>query len=166
MIRILKNYDIERASWRAFVASHPCGTVFHTPEMYEVYAQTDNVNPIVVAAEEKGKIIGLLLAQFITNGNAFASWLTARSIITGGPLAKDNDSKIIEALFAAYKKLLPVKTIYSEIRPVYEISWMDGFGWKRKGHYNLVLNVGNSEEELWNGMHKERRRNVGQAQKA
>ena len=172
MITIHTHSDIDRTAWSAFVKTHSYGTVFHTPEMYDVYARTENVQPIVVAAEENGEIVGLLLAQYITNGNALTSWLTARSIITGGPLAKDNDSKIIEALFAAYRKQLPIKTIYSEIRPVYDIKDLMSEGakelreWKRKGHYNIVLNVGRSEEKLWNGMHKERRRNVGQAEKA
>lgn len=166
MITIYTHSDIDRAAWSEFVATHPYGTVFHIPEMYEIYARTENMKPIVVAAEENGEIVGLLLAQYITNGNALTSWLTARSIITGGPLVKDNDPEIIRALFAAYKMQLPIKTIYSEIRPVYNSDWMNGFGWTRKGHYNLILDVEKSEEELWEGMHKERRRNVNQAIKA
>ena len=166
MCKVISYNEIDRAEWSAFVKNHPQGNVFQTPEMYDVFAISDHIKPIVVAVIEDDTIVGILLAQYITNGNTIASWLTARSIITGGPLARNNDPEIIRALLEAYKKQLPLKTIYSEIRPVYEMDWMNGFGWTRKGHYNLVMNLEKSEEELWEGMHKERRRNVNQAIKA
>lgn len=170
-MQILLNKDINRTQWAEFVLSHPKGNVFQTPDMYDVYALSKHIRPIVVAATVDNQIIGILLAQYITNGNAWASWLTARSIITGGPLARDNDSEIIHALFDAYKKQLPIQTIYSEIRPIYEMQEMDVEAsqepcWKRRGHYNLVLGLDRTTDELFENMHKERRRNVNQAIKA
>ena len=163
-MKVLSGNKIDRKSWAEFVAQHPQGNIFQTPEMYDVYACAEHVMPIAIAAVEGDEIVGILVAQYMTNGGALASWITARSIITGGPLAKDNKPEIVEALMDAYKKQLPCKTIYSEIRPIYPMNDMPG--WKRVGHYNLVMRVDKSEEELWNGMHKERRRNVGQAEKA
>ena len=163
-MRVLLNKDINRADWSAFVASHPQGNIFQTPEMYEVYACAEHVTPIAIAAVEDDEIVGILVSQYMTNGGALASWITARSIITGGPLARNNDPAIIQALMEAYKKLLPCKTIYSEIRPIYPVNDMPG--WKRVGHYNLVMRLEKTEEELFEQMHKERRRNVNQAIKA
>lgn len=163
-MRVLVNKDINRADWAAFVAKHPQGNIFQTPEMYDVYACAEGVEPIAIAAVEGNEIGGILVAQYMTNGGALASWITARSIITGGPLARDNDPVIIQALMEAYKKQLPCKTIYSEIRPIYPMNVMPG--WKRAGHYNLVMRLEKTEEELFEQMHKERRRNVNQAIKA
>lgn len=165
-MKILFDRDIDRTGWSEFVRNHPKGNVFQTPEMYDVYALSDHIRPIAVAAVENDKIVGILLAQYITNGNAMASWFTARSIITGGPLALNNDPEIIQAMLEAYKKQLPIQTIYSEIRPIYPMEWMNGMGWRRKGHYNLVLGLEKTQEELFEQMHKERRRNVNQAIKA
>lgn len=164
MKRILLNKDINRAEWSAFVASHPQGNIFQTPEMFDVYACAEHVMPMAIAAVEGDEIVGILVAQYMTNGGALASWITARSIITGGPLARNNDHAIIQALMDAYKKQLPCKTIYSEIRPIYPMNDMPG--WKRVGHYNLVMRLEKTEEELFEQMHKERRRNVNQAIKA
>lgn len=163
-MKILLGNDINRKAWAAFVASHPQGNIFQTPEMYDVYACAEHVTPMAIAAVEGDEIVGILVAQYMTNGGALASWITARSIITGGPLAKDNDPAIIQALMDAYKKQLPCKTIYSEIRPIYPMNDMPG--WKRVGHYNLVMRLEKTEEELFEQMHKERRRNVNQAIKA
>lgn len=165
-MRIFSNNDINKIKWSAFVQTHPLGNVFQTPEMYDVYACAQHTKPIVVAAMEDNEIVGVLLAQYLTNGSSLASWLTARSIITGGPLAKDNNPEVINALFEAYKRLLPSSTIYSEIRPIYSMEWMDSLGWARKGHYNLILGLEKTDEELFEQMHKERRRNINQAIKA
>ena len=163
-MKILLGSNIDRKAWASFVENHPQGNIFQTPEMYDVYACAEHVMPIAIAAVDGDEIVGILVAQYMTNGGALASWITARSIITGGPLARNNDPAIIQALLDAYKKQLPCRTIYSEIRPIYPMD--DVPGWKRVGHYNLVMRLEKTEEELFEQMHKERRRNVNQAIKA
>jgi len=172
-MKILSGNNIDRNAWAEFVKNHPQGNIFQTPEMYDVYSCAEHVVPIAIAALEGDEIVGLLVAQYMTNGGALASWITARSIITGGPLARNNDPAIIQALLNAYKRQLPCKTIYSEIRPIYDISGLQILDlrfkigrWKRVGHYNLVMRLEKTEEELFEQMHKERRRNVNQAIKA
>jgi len=171
-MRVLLSREIDRARWSEFVKAHPQGNIFQTPEMFDVYACAEHVTPIAIAAMEGDEIVGVLVAQYMTNGGRIASWITARSIITGGPLAKDNKPEIVEALMREYRRLLPNKTIYSEIRPVYDFpleigNWILEIGkWKRVGHYSLVLRLEKTEEELFEQMHKERRRNVNQAVKA
>lgn len=170
MIRILTHSEIDRIKWAEFVQAHPKGNVFQTPEMYDVYVQTKQIQPLILAAEENGTIVGIMLTQIITNGNALISWLTARAIIIGGPLVKDNREDVLYALLKAYKASLPCKIIYSEIRPVYIMDdlWcsLRSDKWQRKGHYNITLSLNKSSDDLFLQMHKERRRNVNQAVKA
>ena len=113
---ILSYRQINRNQWSEFVQTHPKGNVFQTPEMYEVYARTKQTTPLIVAVAENNKIVGVLLAQIITNGDSLASWFTARSIIIGGPLIKDERTDILSCLLDAYNRLLPRKIIYSECR--------------------------------------------------
>lgn len=171
-MKIFLGDKINRTLWASFVESHPQGNIFQTPEMYDVYACAEHVTPIAIATVEGDEVVGILVAQYMTNGGALASWITARSIITGGPLAKDNKPEIVEALMQEYRRLLPSKTIYSEIRPIYPMNELmnervtELKRWKRVGHYNLVMRLEKTEEELFEQMHKERRRNVNQAIKA
>lgn len=165
MREIITKYElIDRHSWVRFVKHHPQGNVFQTPEMYEVYQCASNIQPYVVAAVCDGEVEGVLVAQWICNGGNIASWMTSRAIITGGPLAKDNDLAIIDELVKAYKAILPLMTIYSEIRPIYNSSLLFEHlttkKWKRIGHYNIVLPLNKDVDELYKQMHKERRRNV------
>ena len=164
--------EIDQREWQEFVKNHPQGTVFQTPEMCMIYEAAEKTMPLVVAVERDGHIAGLMVAQVLWNGGETGRWLTGRSIIMGGPLVENDDAEVLAELMKAYRERLPKWVVYSEIRPIYEIpleigNWMLEIGkWKRVGHYNLVMRVDKSEEELWNGMHKERRRNVGQAEKA
>ena len=165
MQQIITQYElIDKQSWSNFVKDHPQGNVFQTPEMYLLYQHALNITPYIVAVVNNGQVEGILLAQWMSNGNKLAQWITSRSIISGGPLAKDNDPTIIDLLLKAYNKLLPVKTIYSEIRPIYDsavlFQYLSTRRWIRKGHYNILLSLNKDEETLYNQMHKERKRNV------
>ena len=165
MQQIITQYElIDKQSWSNFVKDHPQGNVFQTPEMYLLYQHALNITPYIVAVVNNGQVEGILLSQWMSNGNKLAQWITSRSIISGGPLAKDNDPTIIDLLLKAYNKLLPVKTIYSEIRPIYDsavlFQYLSTRKWTRKGHYNILLSLNKDEETLYNQMHKERKRNV------
>lgn len=166
-LKVLKYKQINQEKWAEFVKTHPQGNVFQTPEMYEVYLRTEHTMPVVLAVAENSEIVGILLAQVLTNEDGFTSWLTARSIIIGGPLVKDGREDILKYLIEVYKCSLPKKVIYSEIRPIYDLadiaSALRFAQWKRKGHYNLLMSLEKPQEMLFNQMHKERRRNVNQA---
>lgn len=165
MREIITKYElIDKQSWSNFVKSHPQGNVFQSPEMYELYLSASFIHPIVVASVCDGQVDGILVVQSLSSKNPCAAWLTSRCIIMGGPLALNKDKAIIDDLMTAYRSLIPLKTIYTEIRPIYDsaelFQHLSTRKWKRIGHYNILLPLDKSVDELYNQMHKERRRNV------
>ena len=95
MISIVTNIEeINRLEWSNFVLNHPQGNIFQTPEMYDLYKVTNNYTPIVFVAIKDSKIVGVLLATIIVNGKSVINFLTKRSIITGGPIVKENNIEI------------------------------------------------------------------------
>jgi lipid II:glycine glycyltransferase (peptidoglycan interpeptide bridge formation enzyme) len=53
---------IDKKKWADFVYNHSYGDVFQTPEMYEVYQNTKNYEPVFISAvDEKGEILRILL---------------------------------------------------------------------------------------------------------
>ena len=106
---------IDRAKWAAFVEKHPRGTVFQTPEMYTVYESTPNNKPIIIVAEENDEIIGVLLANVIYNGPSFLKWLTARCIITGGPIVKNDNKEVSSQLLGKLCEIIPGFVVYSTV---------------------------------------------------
>ena len=161
--------DIDCYKWCAFVEKHPKGTIFQSSEMYEVYHGASHSKPFIIVVQENGEIRGVLLAVIIWNGNDIVKRFTARSIIVGGPLAENDNEFIIKQLLKAYLEKLPRYVVYSEIRPVYDLKSMSAVlekeGFRRRGHYNLILDVEADEQSLWAGLHKERQRNVKHAEK-
>ena len=94
--------DIDRYKWCTFVENHPKGTIFQSSEMYEVYHGASHSKPFLIAVQEDGEIKGILLAVIMWNGNDIVKRFTARSIIVGGPLVKDDNELIIRQLFDVY----------------------------------------------------------------
>ncbi|MBR1928293.1 MAG: GNAT family N-acetyltransferase [Paludibacteraceae bacterium] len=138
--------------------------------MFKVYSQTKHCYPIVVSIVKRGRIKGLLLAIVQWNGGSFTKLFTARSIIIGGPLAVNNNEQIVKMLLSEYKRVLPKYVIYSEVRPIYDMAHifnsLIGSGYKRVGHYNLMLDIRPNKQRLYDNLHKERQRNIRQAEKA
>ena len=83
---------IDKTKWSEFVYNHPHGNVFQTPEMYEVYQSTKNYEPVFLAVvNNRDEIAGTLLAVIQKEYSGVLGNFTARSIIHGGPLIKDDD---------------------------------------------------------------------------
>ena len=97
----MKNYkiltngnNIDKNKWYEFVFDHPHGNIFQTPEMYEVYQSTKNYEPVFLAVvNSNDEISGTLLAVIQKEYSSVLGNFTARSIIHGGPLIKNDDSK-------------------------------------------------------------------------
>lgn len=138
--------------------------------MYELFKRHRHVEPLVVVVKKRGRIVGLMSSVIQWNGPAFMKPLTARSIIMGGPLIVNDDERIIHVLMKEYRKKLPWYVVYSEIRPLEDMQSMSDdlldCGFKRIGHYNILLDIRKNKKRLYDNLHKERQRNIRQAQKA
>nr|HQG68051.1 hypothetical protein [Paludibacteraceae bacterium] len=85
-------HNISFAEWANFIKLHPKGNIFQTPEMYEVYKNTKNYDPIFLAViDDNDEILGILLAVIQKEHTGILGKFSARSIIMGGPLIKDNN---------------------------------------------------------------------------
>ena len=149
LLTVFCGNEIPREAWSRFVKNHPQGTVFQTPEMFDLYSGISHGKSLAIAVSEDGdekkiKLRGVLLAEIVSNGPMFIKPLTARSIIIGGPLVDNGDDNAIVwgLLIKEYKQRLPWYVAYTEIRPVYDMTdsaqHLKLAGFSRKGHYNLI----------------------------
>jgi serine/alanine adding enzyme len=73
--------------WEAFIAGHLDGTVFQSPEMYELYLETEKMKPVVIGvADSNNKLVGVLSSVIIQEMNGLAGYFSSRTVIYGGPL--------------------------------------------------------------------------------
>lgn len=162
--------DIEIEKWADFVYNHPNGNIFQTPEMYEVYNATKNYEPsIICCVDEEKNILGLLLSVIQKEYTGILGTLSSRSIIFGGPLIKDNNLEIYEAIIIRYNSIIKKKCIYSQIRNFTDCSeqklMLGKHGYYFEDHLNILINLSKTEEELWKDVNTKRRNEIRRAEK-
>jgi serine/alanine adding enzyme len=160
---------IDKDKWSAFVLGHPNGTIFQTPDIFDVYLATKNYEPVVVASTDKNELNGILVAIIQKEYPGLVGWLTARSIIWGGPLAKENNPEIIASLLEHYDRLVKHKAVYSQFRNLFDMNTASGLfirlGYYHEEHLNILIDLNPSEEQLWKGIHSKRRNEIRKAEK-
>lgn len=148
--------EITREKWSSFVAEHPDGSIFQSPEMYDLYTRVESYSPVVLAIEDQqGSIKILLLAVVIQDYPGLVGKLSARTLIYGGPLI---DSKVkhpellTENLLHELIHTVKKHTLYIQIRNLFDLSVYDPIFRKeafiKQDHLNLIVSTTNSKETL------------------
>ena len=159
--------ELDREQWSKFVLNHPNGNIFQTPEMFDVYENTKNWLPIFLAVSDSANnIVGILVAVVQKEFGGFFGKFTARAICWGGPLIKPNENKseIIDLLLKALDRNLERKIIYAQFRNLWEFceekKHFTNNGYTYEDHIDYQINLTLSQEELFNNMSKNRKKNI------
>jgi serine/alanine adding enzyme len=166
MMLVIKDYrEIERNSWVEFVAGHPHGNIFHTPEVFDLYNSDEKNEPVFLSVlTSERKICGLLIAYIHREYNGFAGMLTSRAVIWGGPLVVDCDPEVTASLLIEFNKICRKKAVYSQFRNLWDINCFknifDEKGYEYEEHLNFVFDLKIGEEFLWNRIHPTRRKQI------
>jgi len=162
--------ELNKCQWSSFVYDHPNGNIFQTSEMYEVYKNTKNYEPIFIAViNDNDEILGILLAVIQKEYSGVLGNFTARSIIFGGPLIKNNDAGILDFILKEYNKAIRKKAIYSQFRNMWD--WGDlkdifiKNGFEYEDHLDIIVDLNKNEEELWKELNAKRRNEIRRAKK-
>ncbi|MGD2087749.1 MAG: peptidoglycan bridge formation glycyltransferase FemA/FemB family protein [Candidatus Aminicenantes bacterium] len=161
---------IDRKQWSDFVLNHPRGNIFQTPEMSDLFTNTRNNEPVLFAVLDKNQQIrAVLLAVLQREYAAFLGSFTARAITWGGPLVVNNDPEILGFLLGQYDKFMGKKVIYSQFRNLWqqkeEKKVFDLNTYRYEEHLNILVNLEQSEEELWKKVNSKRRNEIRRAKK-
>jgi lipid II:glycine glycyltransferase (peptidoglycan interpeptide bridge formation enzyme) len=162
--------ELPRDQWSEFVNEHPKGNIFQTPEMFDVYMTAENNDPVLIAIlNEDDKVSGILLAVIQKQYPGFLGNFTARSIIWGGPLVRDNDKKIYELIIKEYGKLIKGKAIYSQFRNLWEQGnekyIFKNYNFKYEEHLNIIVDLTMDKDLLWKSLAKSRREGIRKARR-
>jgi serine/alanine adding enzyme len=138
---------IGRERWAEFISSHPDRTIFQSPEMYDLYSNTFNFEPSILALEgNDGVLKAILLSVNVKDFKGIIGKLTVRTIIHGGPLiepSEENKEKagyvILQALVARVKK----KSLYIQFRNLFDTTAIKPSfqrnKFKLEDHLNLIV---------------------------
>jgi len=167
--------EINNEKWDEFVFNHPNGNIFQTTSIYNVYKSTKNYIPIRICSIDKatGEINGIIQGVIINEldnvlGSDLLSSFSTHSIVHSGPLVSNNSPEILSKLIIEYDKVAEKKSLYNEIWSLFERrSSLDNLNnYVYEDHLNFLINLDQSEKELWKHIHKARKKNINRATKS
>ena len=168
--KIIDLNKTNKENWDDFVYNHAYGNIFQTPEMAEVYNQTNNHEPISLAVVDSNReILALLQAIVIKEMKWPFGSFTARSVIHHGPLFNENEEGLeaLSVLMKEYDKIAKKHALYSEIRNAQDTSRFrlifEMLGYNFEDHLNFLVDLTKPKEELWSHLSKSRRRFIRKA---
>jgi hypothetical protein len=99
---------LKQLGWASFVDSHQEGSVFQSPEMYELFLHSRGMTPVVVGlADGKGNALkGILLGVTLREMTGLAGYFSSRTVIYGGPLIAPDVNDREDALRAMLEGLI------------------------------------------------------------
>ncbi len=151
-----------------FLESHPHNTVFQSPAYYKLYKGQDKFHPTYfVVCNDKGIVIGLMLAVIISHTTGYLSYFSSRCLIYGGPLVTNDDHQIIRLLLTALHEELSKKSIFTQFRNFRKwdnktIQLFQTHGYHFRDRLNLIIEL-TDQKSVLAGFSKSRRRQLKQA---
>lgn len=158
---------LEREKWSAFVKNHPNGTIFQSPEMYDVYCGTRNYTPQFFSAiDENDDVMGILLAVVQKEHSGIMGRFSSRSVIIGGPLVAicPLEVEIVRNLVIEYNQHIKDQALYTQIRNFWDCDhlkeFFNGIGYRHEDHLNYLHDLTVGEDDIWKKMNKKRRNSI------
>lgn len=160
--------QINKKKWCDFVINHPNGNVFQTPFMFEVYQKTKNYEPIIIITVGKQtEIIGLLVGYTVKEHSGLLGNISARTIVIGGPLLLNNDTKVGLKILQQLNAFVGRKSIFTQFRNLFEISFLRNefqkSGYVYEDHLDIINDIAISKEEIKSNLKRSAKKNYNKA---
>lgn len=167
-MRIVRTLPEE--SWRHFVKEHPAGSIFHTPEMFEVFAHTKGHQPTLWAATNgDGEVLASLLPVQTTLMNGLLHHLTTRSIAYDTVLCVPGTEgeQALAQLLQTYTRRVEGSPLFTELRNLSNTEGIQPIlhqhGFVYEDHLNYVINLKRSPEAIMQSIGSRTRKNIRRA---
>ncbi|HSL45264.1 MAG TPA: GNAT family N-acetyltransferase [Anaerolineales bacterium] len=171
MMRIVHHLD--EMIWREFVMNNPRGNIFHSPEMYQVFARSKGFSPALWAVlDDDGAVQALMLTAKITVIGGIFQFMTTRAVVYGGPLCSDHKQGqvALDFLLHEYNRHAARNVLFTEFRNVHDVSdlrpTLENSGYYFEDHLNFLIDLTRPSQELWKNIRSNAQRNIRKAQKS
>jgi len=163
---IASHVSIDRYKWQSYADNHECGTIFHTPYMYDVYYATPNHEPFALfVLDDKGDIQAMLSGYIQVVKPGLFSGISKRAVLMQSPIYSKSDA--LKKLLSHYKRVMGHRVVYTEIRNHSDTQHVKnlyyGEGFRFEEHLNILVDLSQSEEDLWKQIHSKRRNEIRKA---
>jgi serine/alanine adding enzyme len=151
-VDVVRGLDTDR--WRAALTSLPGASVFHTPEMHEVFSRTRGHRPEVLAAVGDDEVQALFTPVTISLRAGLARYVTTRSVAYAGPLAPPGTTgeTALASVLDAHEAGRDRSVLFTEVRHHRDASGSSDVlrsrGYAFDDHLNYLVDVGKPVEEV------------------
>lgn len=162
-MKLLKGPEIKNDRWISFLSANPKATAFQTPYFYDLLTSAQGSEAEVYAVEKESVIVAVCVVTLLKE-KGFKGYFSRRAIIYGGPVWASQNDGVAEFLLNSIKHDLRGRIIYIEIRNISDVlifnSSFTKCGFKYSDHLDIIVNLNKSEEELWEEIHKNRKKEI------
>ncbi len=152
-MKVVRELDEKR--WGEFVAEHPHGNIFHTPEMFRVFARAEGFDPTLWAAvADSGRILALMLPVRITALGQLFLRISTRSVVFGSVLCGEGaeGAEALDLLLAEYVRNANGASLFTELRNLVSLDSYQPVlrknGFEHEGHLNYLIDLARSPEDI------------------
>ena len=148
-------HQLDPVRWKTFVDKNPCGNIFHTPEMFQVFSRAKDHRPSLWAVIQDDEILALLPVVQVSVLDGQLRSLTARAVAYGSVLCAPNErgKAALAVLLDAYKKANGDGALFTEFRNISDMGeWqpiLSGRGFVHEDHLNFVINLTQPQDTIW-----------------
>lgn len=153
--------------WREFVEKNAAGNIFHTPEMFQVFARAKRHQATLWTAVGDGqKPLALLAPVQIAVIGGILRKLTTRSVAYGSVLWDPSDAgrEALSLLLKSYTEKKDHVSMFTELRNLSNLedmqSTLNGYGFVYEDHLNYLINLNCSVEEIFENIGRRTRKNI------
>jgi serine/alanine adding enzyme len=164
-VNVVQQLDEDR--WRDFVDRNPRGNVFHTPEMFEVFARTRGYRPTLwAAADGDGRVLALLPPVQIALGGGLLRRLTTRAVAYGSVLYDPSPAgqEALAVLVRTYVQEMGREALFTELRNLSDLSpvqpALEDCGFAYESHLNYLIDLDRPVEEIMQSIGGRTRKNI------
>ena len=141
--------QINKKKWDEFIINHPKGNFFQSSSAYKFFNHIFDFEPFALCAAAQGSILGMLSGITITEGSV-KGYLSRRTVVWGGPVVKENNHNIAEKLLGELRDKISIKSIYTEMRNLFDMSYLKSVfhsnEYEFQEHLNYLVPISGIEE--------------------
>lgn len=158
--------NLPEDKWRDYVYQHPASNIFHTPEMYQVFAHTKGHKPMLWAATDNDQILALFQPIKITLKDGVFRYLTTRAVSYGSVLYTPTPEgrNALQELLKTYTQQVDSAVIFTELRNLSDLEATQPIlaecEFIYEDHLDYLVNLNLTPEEVFENIGKRTRKNI------
>ncbi|MBE0673396.1 MAG: GNAT family N-acetyltransferase [Bacteroidales bacterium] len=164
---ITSHNAVDKESWNRFVASHPAGNIFHTPDYVTLIENTPLHKVLFIGVTEGNDIRGLCVSAVIGIMPPPLTKFTARAVVWGGPLVDGDNPEVASLLLQTLNRLTGRQALFTQFRNLTDMSALDTVfrnnGYSYEPHLNVLISLKKDAGRLHSELHPTRRKQIGRS---